>query len=154
MKQNRMIWRHSSWLTPGNKKEGIQINSLTIIGNLTADPETRTTKDGKSVCGFTVAVNRRGQKDANGNNIADFFRVGVFGKTGEACQKYLGKGKKVCVVGSVSVHAFTGNDGQPRGSLEVFATDVEFLASAGDQGSQQAAPAPVAQPVDTDTLPF
>lgn len=131
------------------------MNVLHIIGNLTRDPETRQVGD-KTVCSFTVAVNRR-QKDKDGNNVADFFRVSAWGKMGEICQKYLAKGRKVAVTGSVSVHAFTDKEGNAKGSLEVFAQDVEFLSS-GNGGEQQAAPAPQADadgtPVDTEALPF
>ena len=53
------------------------MNNVTIIGNVTRDPETHTTNNGKTVCNFTVAVNRR-QKDENGNSVADFFRVAAW----------------------------------------------------------------------------
>ena len=97
------------------------MNKLTIIGNLTGDPELRTTSAGKEVCSFTVAVNRRTEG-------ADFFRVSAWGQLGENCGKYLAKGKKAAVVGSVSVSTYTGNDGNTRAQLEVFAQDVEFLS--------------------------
>lgn len=131
------------------------MNMLHIIGNLVRDPESRTVGD-KTVCNFTVAVNRR-QKDKDGNSVADFFRVSAWGKTGDVCQRFLNKGRKVAVTGSVSVHAFTDKEGQPKASLEVFAQDVEFLSpgNGGDQGQT----APVADPsdgtpVETDELPF
>lgn len=103
------------------------MNKLTIIGNLTRDPETRTTQDGKTVCTFSVAVNRRSKKDE-----ADYFRVSAWNALGENCSKYLSKGKKVCVIGPVSVHAYQGNDGKPGASLEVMAQDIEFLTSRND----------------------
>lgn len=133
------------------------MNSLTIIGNLVRDPETRTTSDSKTVCNFTVAVNRR-QKDKDGNSVADFFRVSAWNKTGEVCQKFLTKGRKVAVTGSVSVHAFLDKEGNPKGSLEVFAQDVEFLSSGKD--SEQSSPAPATQTdgtqvnIDESELPF
>ena len=102
------------------------MNRITIVGNLTRDPESRNTQDGKFVCNFTVAVNRR-QKDANGNSIADFFRVSAWNKMGESCNKYLTKGKKVAVSGPVSVHPFLAQDNTPKATIEVFAEDVEFL---------------------------
>jgi len=117
------------------------MNRLTIIGNLTRDPESRNTQDGKSVCNFTVAVNRR--RRTEGQPEADFFRVSAWGKLGENCQKYLVKGKKVVVVGAVSVHAFTNRDNQPSATLEVFAEDVEFLSPVGQSEQAQAAEAPV-----------
>ena len=69
------------------------MNKLTIIGNLTRDPESRTTPNGNNVCTFTVAVNRRRSQNSN-QPEADFFRVSVFGVVGENCQRYLAKGRK------------------------------------------------------------
>ena len=145
------------------------MNKLTIIGNLTRDPELRTTNTGVNVCDFTVAVNRRQRRDAqNGQPEADFFRVTAWRERGELCAKYLAKGRKVCVIGPVSVRTYTGNDGTTRASLEVTADEVEFLSSrndgeaAGGYTAPAAAPeAPSADPqaagftaVETDELPF
>ena len=127
------------------------MNKLTIIGNLTRGPETRVTQSGSSVCSFTVAVNRRGQDDKT-----DFFRVSAWNKTGETCQKYLAKGRKVAVTGPVSVSTYTGQDGKTYANLEVMAQDVEFLPPKGEQP----APAPAApanngyQEVTDDDMPF
>ena len=139
------------------------MNRVTIIGNLTRDPETRNTQDGKTVCVFTVAVNRY-KRDENGNTQADFFRVSAWDKLGENCQKFLTKGKKVAVIGPVSVHAYTAQDGSARGSLEVRANDVEFLSGREDGNDGTAASAPAAPAanaptggftsVETDELPF
>ena len=121
------------------------MNKAFIIGNLTRDPESRTTQSGKQVCSFTVAVNR--QRPAEGQPDTDFFRVTAWRQLGEICAKYLAKGRKVCVVGSVSVSTYTGNDGQTRASLEVQADDVEFLTPKGEAGDAGAyAPAAPAQP--------
>lgn len=111
------------------------MNKLTIIGNLVRNPELRTTSQGISVCTFTVAVNRRNAKE--GQPEADFFRVSAWRQLGENCGKYLAKGRKVCVVGSVSVSTYTGNDGSTKANLEVTADDVEFL-SPKDQGFTRA----------------
>ena len=97
------------------------MNKLTIIGNLVADPEKRVTQAGKDVCTFRVAVNRRG------TDQADFFRVSAWGELGNNCAKYLEKGKKVAVVGSVSVSTYTNKNGEAAANLEVMAQDVEFL---------------------------
>lgn len=99
------------------------MNKLTIIGNLTRDPEIRATSDGKEVCNFTVAVNRRG------SDATDFFRVSAWGQLGVNCQKFLAKGRKVCAVGAVSVRTYQANDGTTRAQMEVNAQDVEFLSS-------------------------
>lgn len=120
------------------------MNKLTIIGNLTKDPELRTTQDGTSVCNFTVAVNR---KKVNGQPEADFFRVSAWRGLGENCSKYLTKGRKVCVVGPVSVRTYTSN-GESRASLEVIAEDVEFLSP-----KEETTTSGYIQ-VETDELPF
>ena len=121
------------------------MNKLTIIGNLTKNPEQRTTPAGKDVCSFTVAVNRRGKKDDQNNQPeADFFRVTAWDNLAKLCGQYLSKGRKVAVVGPVSLHTYTTQDGRSGASLEVTANDVEFLSPNGDQGEQQA-PAQVDQ---------
>lgn len=105
------------------KGEFDYMNQLTIIGNLTRDPEARTTKGGDNVTTFTVAVNR-----SSGADEADFFRVSAWGNMGENCAKYLAKGRKVAVIGSVHADAYTDKDGNPAASLEVSAARVEFLS--------------------------
>ena len=126
------------------------MNKVFLIGNLTRDPELRTTQTGVSVCSFTIAVNRRRPSNAEaGQPEADFFRVTAWRQLGEICAKYLAKGRKVSVVGSVSASAYTGSDGQARASLEVQADDVEFLTPKGEQGDTggyAAPPAPAARP--------
>ena len=122
------------------------MNSIFIIGNLTKDPESRTTVSGSSVCTFTVAVNRR--KKVEGQPDADFFRVSAWNQLGENCQKYLAKGRKVCVVGSVTAHAYSTQAGNPAANLEVMATNVEFLSPMnGTSGSGFT-------PVESDDLPW
>jgi len=154
------------------------MNRLTIIGNLTRDPELRTTPAGISVCDFSVAVNRRGRRDPQSNQPeADFFRVSAWRELGENCAKYLSKGRKVCVVGPVSVRTYQASDGTTRANLEVMATEVEFLSARNDNETTggyaapasaapaapvaPAAPASVAESqsagftaVETDELPF
>lgn len=144
------------------------MNKLTIIGNLTRDPELRATQSGKSVCNFTVAVNRRRGQNNNGQPEADFFRVNVWNQLGENCHRYLAKGRKVCVVGPVSASTYQASDGSTRVQLEVTAEDVEFLSSrTEDQAAggytAPAAPAPAPAPavpnsgytaVEPDDLPF
>ena len=137
------------------------MNKLTIIGNLTKDPELRTTQAGVSVCGFTVAVNRpKTAKDQNPG--ADFFNVSVWRGLGETCAKYLSKGRKVCVIGRVTVRTWE-KDGKHGASLEVACDDIEFLG--GGTAAQDAQPAESQQPpkvdeqsgfqaVETDELPF
>ena len=127
------------------------MNKIVIIGNLTGTPELRVTQSGVSVCQFTVAVNGKRKDDG-----ATFFRATAWRALGETCHKYLDKGRKVMVCGSVSASAYTGRDGKPRASLEVTAEDVEFLSAASGDSQQQSAPeANGFTPIDAgNDLPF
>ena len=100
------------------------MNKIFIIGNLTADPVSRTTQSGINVCTFTVAVNRRHR---DGQPEADFFRVNAWRGLADICGKYLAKGRKVAVTGMVSVSTYQGRDGKTYASMDVTADDVEFL---------------------------
>lgn len=108
------------------------MNKLFIIGNLTRDPELRTTASGVQVCSFTVAVNKRAQ---NEQKEAEFFRVTAWRQLADICSRYLAKGRKVAICGTVSVSTYTGNDGQTRATLEVNADDIEFLTPKQEDGS-------------------
>lgn len=110
------------------------MNKLFIVGNLTRDPELRSTPNGIPVCTFTVAVNRRRAAGAEAGQQpeADFFRVTAWRQLGENCNRYLAKGRKVAVVGAVQVSTYTAQDGTTRASLEVTADDVEFLSPRGE----------------------
>lgn len=136
------------------------MNKIILIGNLTRDPESRTTPSGHTVCNFDIAVNdRRG-----GQENTMYFRIAAWDRTGESCQRYLSKGRKVFVAGPLSARTYQANDGTTRVSLEVNANDVEFLSSrnddqAGGYAPAPSAPAPMAQnsgftAVETDELPF
>ena len=98
------------------------MNKLHIIGNLTSDPELRTTTTGKEVCTFSVAVKKIGKDEA------DYFKVSAWNERGKICNQYLKKGKKVSVVGPVSVRPYMNNKGDPAASMEVQADEVEFLS--------------------------
>lgn len=131
------------------------MNKLTIIGNLTREPELRVTSSGINVCDFTVAVNRRNARE--GQPDADFFRVSAWRQLGENCGKFLHKGSKVCVVGSVSVRTYQTNSGETRANLEVTAEDVEFLSGKSETPAAETSPVDAQSgftPVETDELPF
>ena len=130
------------------------MNKLILIGNLTRDPEVKVTKNGDSVCDFTIAVN-----DRQGN--AQYFRVTAWKKRGESCGKYLSKGKKVYVSGPVSARTYQTKNGETRVSLEVTADEVEFLSGrdAEQEYKEQEREAIQAErpgmvPVTTEDLPF
>ena len=126
------------------------MNRLTIIGNLVRDPELRTTPQGKNVCSLDVAVNRR--RKVEGQPDADYFRVNAWNDLATNCAKYLTKGKKVAVTGSVSLSK-REKDGKFYASIEVFAEDVEFLSPKDAEEPRRDAASGM-QEVTTDELPF
>jgi single-strand DNA-binding protein len=139
------------------------LNKIFLIGNLTRDPEMRSTQSGIPVCTFTVAVNRRRQSAEAGQSEADFFRVTTWRQLAENCNRYLAKGRKVGVCGTLTLQSYTGNDGQQRYSLEVQADEVEFLTPRGEASDAPTRTPAVSSPdtsasgfvrVDEDDLPF
>jgi single-strand DNA-binding protein len=105
------------------------MNKITLIGNLTSDPETRTTPSGVTVCSFTIAVNRR-FANSEGERQTDFFRINAWRQLGEVCAKHLAKGRKVAVVGELQARMYDAKNGEKRMSLDVAADEVEFLSPA------------------------
>lgn len=138
------------------------MNKLTIIGNLTREAELRTTSTGKDVCSFTVAVNRIRKRE--GEPEADFFDVSIWEDRARSLAKYLRKGTKICVIGSVSVRLYTGNDGITRARLEISYPEIELVSSSENRSQAQNPPQEHPQEqidqesgmavVDTDELPF
>ena len=105
------------------------MNRLTIIGNLACDPETRTVNTATgavNVCDFTIAVNSKK------NEPATFFRCTAWRGLGDMIAKHCSKGKKVCVVGMVSGHAYADKNGNPACNLEVKVQDFEFCSPKGE----------------------
>ena len=135
------------------------MNKCTIIGNLTKAPELRTTTSGLSVCSFTVAVNRKptqAQRQNGERPEADYFSVTAWRERGELCAKFLDKGKKVCVIGPVSVR--TWENGEKHGaSLEITAEEIEFLSPRISDPAEPPTPRDAQtgfERVETDELPF
>jgi len=112
------------------------MQKITFIGNLTGEPETRTTQSGITVCSFNVAVNRRFTKPDN-QKVTDFFRVNAWRGLGESCAKYLSKGKKVAVFGELQARIYEDKQGKTRMSLDVSADEVEFLSPKEEKSAQQ-----------------
>ena len=137
------------------------------MGNLGRDPELRYTAQGTPVCTFTMATNDR-RKDRNGEmqDQTTWFRVTLWNRQAETASQYLHKGKPVYIEGRLRVEEFTDREGRQRQSLEVTATDMQFIGSRQDDAgversasaaasSSPAAAAP-AEPADLsdDDIPF
>lgn len=112
------------------------IAHVTLVGNLTQDPELRQTPSGTSVCTLRVAVNSS-YKDSSGQWLekASFFDVIVWGAQGENCAKYLNKGRQVAVDGRLDQRSWEAQDGGKRSKVEVVADTVMFLGGPGEGGS-------------------
>ena len=110
------------------------MNRITLIGCLCRNPELRTTPQGKQVCSLDIACNRR--RRVEGQPEADYFRVNAWNELAKNCAKYLSKGKKVAVTGSVSLSK-REKDGKFYASIEVYAEDVEFLSPKESENKPQ-----------------
>ena len=111
------------------------INRVVLVGRLTRDPELKTTTTGKSVCDFSISVNKR-IKPSDGSSDADFFRVTCWEKTAEYVSNYLHKGRLVAVDGRLQQRKFTGQDGQNKEFIEVIAESVQGLDRPRDDNNE------------------
>lgn len=116
------------------------LNKVMIIGNLTRDPELRTTQSGQNVASFGVATNRT-WKNANGEQQeqVEFHNIVVWGRLAEICQQYLGKGRRAYFEGRLQTRDWEAQDGTKRQRTEIVVDDMILLDNRGGGGNQQAA---------------
>ena len=129
------------------------MQKIFLTGNLTHDPEVRSTPNGITVASFTIAVDRR-FKDANGEKKTDFFRINAWRQLGESCARYLAKGRKVAVIGEIQPRLYEAKDGTTRLSLDVQADEVEFLSPKQQGNDEPAQDANGFTDVDASDVPF
>ncbi|SHH21648.1 single-strand binding protein [Thermosyntropha lipolytica DSM 11003] len=110
------------------------LNRVILIGRLTQDPELRYTPNGVPVCRFTLAVNRKFNREET-----DFIDILVWRGMAENCAQYLSKGQMAAVEGRLQVRTYEGRDGIKRKAVEVVADDVRFLAKSGSASQGAAA---------------
>ena len=150
------------------------MNKVYLIGNLTRDPEMRSTSAGSPVCNFSIAVNRRFKNAQTGQQETDFFNIVAWRQLAELCGRYLAKGRKVAVFGSIQTRSYEAQDRTKRTAFDIVADEVEFLSSANAGSAPSSdyhaavSPAPVQRQqapsyapadsgftqVDDDELPF
>ena len=145
----------------------MSFSKIVIMGNLTADPEQRTTPNGRELTRFTIAVNTR--MGAGREDSVAFYRCTVWGSRGEAVAKYVSKGQQLLVSGTLTVSSFQGKDGASRQSLEVNVDDFSFVGSRRDQTGSAGATSATSQaddvadtttadeidePIDLSDIPF
>src|SRR4051794_6689864 len=104
------------------------INRVVLTGNLTRDPELRSTANGTSVCSLRIASNTRRKNQATGDweDKPNFFDVTVWGAQGENCNRFLAKGRPVCIDGRLEWREWQGQDGTKREAVEIVAHAVQF----------------------------
>ena len=142
------------------------MNKVILVGNLTRDPELITTNSGISLCRFSLAVQRRFANES-GEREADFINIVVWRGQADNCYKYLKKGSKAGVVGSIQTRSYDGTDGTKKYSTEVVAEEVEFLSTKSGSSEDFSSEAPAGskstgksdvvnkfEPIDDDNLPF
>ncbi|MBR1710685.1 MAG: single-stranded DNA-binding protein [Clostridia bacterium] len=120
------------------------MNKVFLIGNLTRDPESRVTTSDIPVCNFSIAVNRR-RRSQDGAQETDFFNIVTWRQLAENCGKYLAKGRKVAVSGTIQTRTYEAQDGTKRNAFDIVADEVEFLSSqnsTASSGDYHPAPAP------------
>src|SRR5882762_10430774 len=142
----------------------MSFNKVILVGNLGRDPELRYTPQGTPVCSFSMATNER-RKDKAGEmqDQTTWFRVTLWGRQAETASQYLTKGRPVYIEGRLRVEEWTDRDGKPRHTLEVTATDMQFIGGARGEGeappaeraAAAGAPAEAHQPdIADDDIPF
>jgi len=149
----------------------MSFNKIILVGNLGRDPELRYTPQGTPVCSFSLATNERRKDRTTGENqdLTTWFRVTLWGRQAETASQYLTRGRPVYIEGRLRVEEWTDRDGKPRHTLEVHATDMQFIGGgrgedAGGTGGGGGAPARAAaapaesapEPADLsdDDIPF
>lgn len=131
----------------------MSVNKVILIGNLGADPETRTTPSGTQVANLRLATTeRRKDRDGNWTDHTEWHRVVCFGKTAENVSRFLRKGRQIYVEGRLRTNKWQDRDGNDRWTTEVIADQVRFLGSRdGGGGAMPAAPS-ISAPADD--IPF
>ncbi len=117
------------------------VNQVTLMGNLTRDPELRQTPNGQSVCSFSLALNRS-YKGSNGEwqEATDYVDIVAWANLGERVAQYLTKGRRCLVIGRLQSSSWE-QEGKKRSKVEVIANDVTFLDSRGaDSGGNESGP--------------
>lgn len=129
------------------------MNSVILIGNLTKDPEVNTTPSGINYCSFNIAVKRKFKNEA-GEYDVDFIPIMAWRTQADNCGKYLKKGSKVAVNGSLQTRTYEAEDGTKRFITEVVANSVEFLNTKTNNSEQEQAEVDFEECVEDPQLPF
>ena len=133
----------------------MSLNKVLLIGNLGQDPELRYTKSGEAACNLSIATNEKWtDKSGERQQRTEWHRCTVWGKQAEACDRYLKKGRQVCVEGKIQTRSWEDDQGNKRHTTEVIAQQVVFLS--GGEGKRGDAPPHEPHPDSSgdDEIPF
>ena len=111
------------------------MNKVQLVGRLAKDPELRTTGTGKSVCSFSVAVDRRYKQD--GQPTADFFSITAWGRQAEVIEQYLAKGQQIAIAGRLQSRSYDAKDGTKRYVTEIVLEEFDFISSGNGENAAQ-----------------
>ncbi len=117
----------------------LNLNKVVLAGKLTADPELKTTQNGISVLSFTIAVNRRYTKAADGQPAqqqADFISCVAWRQTAEFIARYFHKASSICITGSIQTRKWQDQNGQNRYATEVIIDEAMFVDTKSESSSQ------------------
>ena len=127
------------------------LNKVMLIGNLTRDPELRTTTSGQQVASFGIATSRQWKNQAGQKQEqTEYHNIVVWGRLAEICKQYLGKGRKVYIEGRMQTREWEGQDGVKRQRTEIVTENMIMLDRAASSGG---APSPVADSIPTIEVP-
>lgn len=145
------------------------MNKVILIGNLTRDPEVSETSSGITYCRFSIAVGRR-FANADGERETDFFNITAWRTQAENCGKYLKKGSKVAILGTLQNRSYEDREGNKRTATDIIAEEVEFLSKPNTRDDdeyeyqppvqrkaenfQPSKARPALQEIDDDDVPF
>src|SRR3954453_14673333 len=148
LRRNRQFWpepsgrarrlgfqsRESAVTKGSHHMAATNINRVVLTGNLTRDPELRSTPGGMSVCSLRIASNTRRKDNSTGEWVdkPNYFSVTVWGAQGENCARFLSKGRPVAIDGRLEWREWTAQDGGKRESIEIVADGVQFLGGRDD----------------------
>jgi single-strand DNA-binding protein len=121
----------------------MSFNKITLVGNLGKDPDFRYTPQGNPVCTISLATNeRRRDKSGEFQDVTTWFRVTLWGKQAETAQKFLTKGSPIYIEGRLRIEEWSDRDGKNRYTLDVQATDMQFLGRGEASGTGAASTPP------------
>ena len=126
------------------------LNNITIIGNLTADPVNRTTPGGHALAVFTIASNHTYKKGDEKVQEATFIDCTAWGNLGDVICRYTKKGNRIGIIGRLRQERWEGNDGKPRTKHSIVISDIQFLTSKSESSENQSNSPDPNQNVDWD----